>query len=227
MILTCPSCSTRYFADDASLGRKAKLVRCAACGHAWRAKRERPGGGGLPARLAGAAKAVAAGIAGRSLAPGAPNMRMALVTWGAAGAGVLALMALAVAFRFEVVDAWPGAASVYAAAGFAAEGLAFESVTAAPGYERGAPTLTVAAVVRNTTRRARAVPPVEISLHDERGRELFAWTVALTLDELGPREAARFTAKLAQPPADAEDVELTFLHGDAADAVPAAAEVLE
>ena len=37
MILTCPSCHTRFQADEAALRRPGgRLVRCANCGHSWR-----------------------------------------------------------------------------------------------------------------------------------------------------------------------------------------------
>ena len=244
MILTCPSCSTRYFADGASLGPKGRAVRCAACGHTWRAREgdvpaptdepeleeELEGGldGDLGEPAGEAAETAPAKTAERPLAPGALNMRASLIGWGAAGAGVLALMVLAVIFRVELVGLWPRAAGVYAAAGFevTAEGLVFEHVAAEPGYADGEPTLTITAVVRNTTGRSRPVPPVRISLFDQDAEELFAWSVALGLEELEPRGSARFTAMLAQPPADARDLELRFARLGLADAVPAATELM-
>src|SRR5215510_13329603 len=35
MILTCPSCSTRYQADGARFVAPGRNVRCAKCGHVW------------------------------------------------------------------------------------------------------------------------------------------------------------------------------------------------
>ncbi|MGD2133990.1 MAG: zinc-ribbon domain-containing protein, partial [Maricaulaceae bacterium] len=195
MILTCPSCSTRYFAEGANLGPKGRIVRCAACGHTWRAKEadaappppeiddEDPEleaaletalgedvtevGAGEPA--ADDAPPSAPKTPERPLAPGAPNMRASLIRWGSAGAAVLAGVVLLVIFRVEVVGFWPRAAGVYAAAGFevTAEGLVFEQIAAEPGYADGEPTLTITAVVRNTTGRPRPVPPVRISLFDQ------------------------------------------------------------
>jgi hypothetical protein len=102
----------------------------------------------------------------------------------------------------------------------------FEEVTATPGYQDGEPTITVTAVVRNTSRRARATPGVRISLLDAKGDELFAWSVTLAVAEIGPRQAARFTARLARPPLDTEDVELQFLRDPPAEAVSVATELV-
>lgn len=242
MILTCPSCATRYFADEASLGAAGRPVRCAACGHTWRARASdiTENAGELDeAALEAALDAPDDNIpleeeadhhAGLPLAPGAPNMRGAVFGWAGAGAGILALMALAVVFRVEIVGLWPKMASAYAAAGFTvtAEGLVFENPAAAPGYSEGEPTLTITAVVRNTSGRVREVPPVWIGLFDEDGEEVFSWSVALQVEELHPREAARFTAMLAQPPVAAEDLELRFLRGEPdSEPVPAATEIVD
>src|ERR1700722_10020274 len=35
MILTCPSCATRYQADEAKFPAAGRQVRCAKCGHVW------------------------------------------------------------------------------------------------------------------------------------------------------------------------------------------------
>lgn len=38
MILICPSCATRYYAADHTIGVEGRNVRCATCGHGWFAK---------------------------------------------------------------------------------------------------------------------------------------------------------------------------------------------
>jgi predicted Zn finger-like uncharacterized protein len=238
MILTCPSCATRYIADEAILGGKGKLVRCATCRHTWRARAsDMSEGVEEEASLAAALDAHEDDVLSehdisfpeRPLAPGAPNMRAAILGWTGAGVGLLLLMTLAVLFRVEIVSLWPKTASVYAAAGFTvtAEGLVFESVAAAPGYHEGEPTLTITAAVRNTSGRVREVPPVWIGLFDEDGEEVFSWAVALEVAELAPRQSARFTALLAQPPVDAQDLELRFARGaEGENPVPAATELV-
>ncbi len=42
MILTCPSCATRYSIDAAALGKSGREVRCIRCTHIWR---QAPDGG--------------------------------------------------------------------------------------------------------------------------------------------------------------------------------------
>jgi hypothetical protein len=72
----------------------------------------------------------------------------------------------------------------------------------------------------------REVPPVWIGLFDEDGGEVFSWAVALEVAELSPRQTATFTAMLAQPPVDAQDLELRFARGDEGDnPVPAATDL--
>ena len=40
MILTCPNCATRFFADSLAIGCDGRRVKCAACGGVWTAASE-------------------------------------------------------------------------------------------------------------------------------------------------------------------------------------------
>src|SRR5207248_7785456 len=79
MLLTCPSCETRYQVDDAVIDRSAgRQVRCANCGYLWHfapvlEEHVPEPGAAAPARPVGRGGGAAAGIAaaaGSAMAPG-------------------------------------------------------------------------------------------------------------------------------------------------------------
>src|SRR5262249_19740904 len=83
MLLTCPSCDTRYQVDEAAIDRAAgRQVRCANCGYLWhfapvlaaRVLREqgRAAGRAGPARPVGGGRARATAPAGVAAAAGPP-----------------------------------------------------------------------------------------------------------------------------------------------------------
>lgn len=146
MILTCTSCSTRYYADDASIGPAGRTVRCAACGFSWFAEpqlelrtqaavgddiqhhevrskpepltRERVERLRRAAEQPGPAPSAAA----KFRAQQAERMRRergraAVVAWGATGAALAASAAGMVVFRQDVAEMWPRSASAFAALG--------------------------------------------------------------------------------------------------------------
>lgn len=142
MILTCPSCSTRYLSDPASLQPNGRMVRCANCGHSWFQKppedmplsaaqdAPRVGGGASPARLAGAGAAAAGpqSGAGATTLGGAERFIPAAdrrhkqgggISGSAVAVVILTLIALGVVaaafyqYRVEIVRSWPQTASVY------------------------------------------------------------------------------------------------------------------
>lgn len=146
MILTCTSCSTRYYADDAAVGPTGRTVRCAACGFSWFAEPQlelRTQAVAAPAetraeaapaqepltrerveRLRRAAEqpGPAPSAAAKFRAQQAERMRReraraALVVWGATGAALAASATGMVAFRQDVAEVWPRSASAFAALG--------------------------------------------------------------------------------------------------------------
>ena len=146
MILTCTSCSTRYYADDAAIGPTGRTVRCAACGYSWFAEPHlelRTQAVAAPAetraeaapaqepltrerveRLRRAAEqpGPAPSAAAKFRAQQAERMRRertraAMVVWGATGAALAASATGMVAFRQDVAEVWPRSASAFAALG--------------------------------------------------------------------------------------------------------------
>jgi predicted Zn finger-like uncharacterized protein len=146
MILTCTSCSTRYYADDAAIGPAGRTVRCAACGFSWFAEpqlelrtqavakasevrpeapqqepltRERVERLRRAAEQPGPAPSAAAKFrAQQAERMRKERMRAAVVVWGATGAALAASATGMVAFRQDVAELWPRSASAFAAFGF-------------------------------------------------------------------------------------------------------------
>lgn len=243
MILTCPSCSTRYFADAATLGPKGRSVRCAACGHIWQAFAEDDANDRDAATSVdpldhleeNAPASVAKPTARRTAVDELRAKRhrrsrrarayVAAGAWSGVAATFLVVLGLAYAFRVDVVRIWPQTASAYAAVGLdtTARGLVFERLVAERSFENGEPVLQISATVRNVTGRELPVPYVRVSLRDAGRGEVFGWTVALEADSLAGHGSTRFTTRVARPPLDAQDMELRFIDEPQGRVTPAAA----
>jgi predicted Zn finger-like uncharacterized protein len=237
MILTCTSCSTRYFADDAAIGPAGRTVRCAACGFAWFAEAQlelRTTADSSEARAEAAPEPLtrerverlrraaeqpgpAPSAAAKFRAQQAERMRMeraraAVVVWGATGAALAASAAGMVVFRQDVAEVWPRSASAYAALGLDVNvyGLEFYDLSVERAFDGPTPILLVSGEVRNIGRENKPVPPVRISLRDTQSHEIFELINLVTEAPLAAGESAPFQIRVENPPSDAVDLEATF-----------------
>jgi predicted Zn finger-like uncharacterized protein len=238
MILTCTSCSTRYYADDAAIGPAGRTVRCAACGFSWfaepqlelntaadapAARAEAPAKEPLTRerveRLRRAAEqpGPAPSAAAKFRAQQAERMRReraraAVVVWGATGAALAASATGMVAFRQDVAELWPRSASAFAALGLDVNvyGLEFYHLTVEREFDGPTPVLLVSGEVRNIGRDDKLVPPVRISLRDTRSHEIFRLVNAVTDQPIEAGASVPFQIRVENPPADAVDLEATF-----------------
>ena len=234
MILTCTSCSTRYYADDDAIGSAGRTVRCAACGHSWFAEprldlrdkaeesaapRQEPLTRERVERLRRAAEqpGPAPSAAAKFRAQQAERMRReraraAMVAWGATGAALAASAAGMVVFRQDVAEMWPRSASAFAALGLDVNvyGLEFYDLAVERAFDGPTPILLVSGEVRNIGRDDKLVPPVRVSLRDTQSREIFEVVHAVTEVPLAAGGATPFQIRVENPPADAVDLEATF-----------------
>lgn len=240
MILTCSSCSTRYYTDDAAIGAVGRTVRCAACGFSWFAEpqlelRDKADasavvrGDNLPAhepltrerveRLRRAAEqpGPAPSAAAKFRAQQAERMRKeraraAIAVWGATGAAVAASATGMVAFRQDVAEVWPRSASAFAALGLDVNvyGLEFYNLAVERALDGPTPVLLVTGEVRNIGRDDKLAPPVRISLRDERSHEIFELVNVVTDQPIAAGESTLFQIRIENPPVDAVDLEATF-----------------
>lgn len=239
MILTCTSCSTRYYADDAAIGPAGRTVRCAACGFSWFAepqlelrtaaeptemvRAEAPANEPLTRerveRLRRAAEqpGPAPSAAAKFRAQQADRMRKeraraAAVVWTATGAALAASATGMVAFRQDVAEIWPRSASAFAALGLDVNvyGLEFYDLSVERAFDGPTPILLVSGEVRNIGRDDKLVPPVRVSLRDTRSQEIFELVNSVTDHPLPAGESIPFQIRVENPPSDAVDLEATF-----------------
>lgn len=238
MILTCSSCSTRYYTDDAAIGPAGRTVRCAACGFSWFAEpqlelKEKADGASVPAtavaqepltrerveRLRRAAEqpGPAPSAAAKFRAQQAERMRRertraTIAVWGATGAAVAASATGMVAFRQDVAELWPRSASAFAALGLDVNvyGLEFHDISVERAFDGPTPVLLVSGEVRNIGHDDKLVPPVRLSLRDERSQEIFQLVNAITDEPVAAGESLAFQIRVENPPVDAVDLEATF-----------------
>jgi len=146
MILTCPSCDTRYSVDAAKFPAAGRNVRCAKCGHSWHQAGEAPEQGQEPQAAAPPSAAVhfpagpetpavadfasetpsqdSSAARGFGPAPAEEKPRAPLAPRIAVVAGWIGLIAVvlgigfaAVQYRQDIAAIWPQSAGVYSSLG--------------------------------------------------------------------------------------------------------------
>ena len=214
MIVSCPSCTTRYLIDPTELGGEGRTVRCAKCSHTWREQppadmpkrvdillpdnepRPIPFGSNLPALVARRKRANRLG-------------------WLAVVATIIIIVVAAILARGPIVDVWPPAEKLYSAVGLGADevdtsGLEFQNVVREQMIEGGVPVLVIRGEIYNSTDRNRDLPAIRIGLMDDANAELHHWTFAAAESELDAESWTKFETRLASPPEGAVSLRISF-----------------
>ena len=235
MILTCPSCATRYSVDDGKFPAAGRQVRCAKCGHAWfqpgptpiEPETEAVADHDVHAAPAPVAEAEAApapqpgtGFGGggaysrpqQAAEPEGLGIKLAVA---AGWAGLIAVVLLtgysAVRYREEITLMWPQTASVYAGLGMrAAPGLDIENLDSHHESEDGQVVLAVTGQIINHAKREMPVPDLQVTLSDASNHELYHWNFAASVQTLKAGGAVAFTTRLSSPPPAARHLEVRF-----------------
>jgi predicted Zn finger-like uncharacterized protein len=239
MILTCPSCGTRYQTESALVAPPGRNVRCAKCGQVWFQAAPAPQIAREPepvAVLAAEPQATPPPVAadaepsepGFIWEPGdsepvsesaerdeRPRRR---VGWGQiAGWSVLilivgAMSAAAIQYRQTVANLWPQTASVYAVLGMPVNtrGIALVNIAYRQEYEDGQPVLSVTGKVVNVSNRELPVPKLRVVLTDDAKHELYHWTFDVGVQTLEPGAESPFLTRLSSPPPDARNLNIRF-----------------
>jgi len=226
MLLTCPSCETRYQVDEAAIDRAAgRQVRCANCGYLWHFAPSLEEN--LPVQAAPAAAGPAAARA--SSGTNAPSALSTPLDLGSAAAPALvvqrhgrraifqAVVILVVATavlvpilaRNTVVQTWPEATKVYDAVGLktAGPGTGLD-IKVTPLRSEGS--FVVTGEITNMTDRPLSVPPLRVALRDSTQREVEFQIIDPPVGTLPAGKAAQFKAVFEHPSVTATDVVATF-----------------
>jgi predicted Zn finger-like uncharacterized protein len=149
------------------------------------------------------------------------NMRRAgglLIFLAAAG-----LSALIFVNRQFVVKQAPDLASLFDMMGLPVNlrGLEFRDLRTFREVDEGTAVLVVEGTIQSVSEQPAAVPAVRLSLRSEDQQEIYAWTLEPRAVALEPGANTRFRTRLADPPADAADIQVRFVDrqpGQAAEA---------
>jgi predicted Zn finger-like uncharacterized protein len=232
MILTCPSCDTRYSVDGSKFPAAGRNVRCAKCGHSWHqlgeaveSERAPQQPAASPDTVPDAAVSHASSFSPASIRDFAPaavepearaplGPRIAVVAgWAGLIAAVLLIAFAAVRYRQHIATIWPQSAAVYSSLGLHvnASGIDFRKVDYRRENEDGQVVLAVSGEIVNAGSRELPVPQmVRVTLSDVSNRELYHWTFKPNASVLGPGKSVPFVTRLASPPAAARHLEVRF-----------------
>jgi predicted Zn finger-like uncharacterized protein len=220
MILSCPSCQTRYVVPDSAIGASGRQVRCAQCRHSWfqeppesRAEAPRqpaPGFPGPPPQRAAPPPPAQAEPDPDGYDPFAPEppfrpRRNPARMWTilAVAAALLMIAAAAGIHYFGI----PGLGAQRAGG----TPLRLEAMTIQRRtLESGNILLLVSGRITNRAEDPQPVPPIQAEMKDRQGRVVYAWTIAPPVSELSPGQTATFNSAETGVPTTAGSISLDF-----------------
>jgi len=239
MIISCPSCGTRYQVDEAKFPPQGRTVRCAKCSNSWHQQAPEPEPAPEPViaapperepepqpepepRPAGirAAYQPAPAAAPTPRRPLLPELQGPLLPILAVVAGWVGLIAIvlviaisAVRYRQDIAVIWPQSAGVYSTLGMkvSTSAIDFHDVAYHREVEDGIVVLAVTGRIANNGRRELPVPQkVRVTLTDGNNHELYHWTFAAGTTSLKPGQSVPFVTRLSSPPVAARHLEVRF-----------------
>ena len=206
MILTCPSCATRYLIDPTALGVTGRVVRCARCSHSWT---ELP-----PEDMPKRVDVIAPPEAVRPIPPGSnlpalrdPGGKTAWIGWAALVVVIAGALAGGVFARDRIITIWPEAVRIYAQIGLddqaATRGFEVRNVEQSTFIENDQTVVVVTGEIVNISGRTRDVPKIVAEILDKDQRVIDSWLVMPADSSLAPGESTAFSDRFTNPPKNA------------------------
>jgi predicted Zn finger-like uncharacterized protein len=236
MILTCPSCGTRYRADPVSFSAPGRNVRCAKCGHVWFQPSPEPEAFAvpeLPAPTAGAERqqdTTQRGVGGERKLPGRAAGTGKLRDWAerirntdpqTLGFIVLLIVLAAIGwtaerYRQSIVRLWPESSRFYSAVGLPVTlgNITIRDIDLRKQNQDGTQVLSVTGRIVNISDHDQPIPRLLVVLLDNSNRELYRWTFDPGFNSLAPGAEHDFGTTLPNPPPDARTANVNFAAED-------------
>lgn len=227
MIISCPSCATRYDMPASRIAAEGTMIKCAACGQSWLEGRaiEVTGNsqGKVPAvtdhfepdaeirRLVEASRE-----ARNNFAVKRRQRQRRMAKWGAFAAAMTAPVIIALVFPEAVVRLAPATVSAYEALGrdINIYGIGLRRIEMQHMLVDGTRVLAVKGEIVNISGGDRKIPSLRFGLRDGTNAEVYKWTLDSGARPLRPGEITSFVTRVASPPETARIVQIRFAHAD-------------
>jgi predicted Zn finger-like uncharacterized protein len=218
MILTCPSCQTRYVVPDSAIGPGGRKVRCAGCRHSW-FQEGAPAAEPAAAREEVPARAEDAPPPPVSFAPERrdeeegsflnPRPRRNPARRWTIAAIVFALLVTGAALAVNYLGL-PAFAQRWLPAEQAADALGLSGTGNRSRLASGNEMLEVHGEIVNRTAETQRVPRIRAQLKDAQGRVVYSWSFAPPVSELAPHARVPFNNANVDVPRGGEVLSLAF-----------------
>ncbi len=228
MIVSCPSCNTRYDLGEHGRSTSALTITCRACNHSWKEHpiidvAEQPSRAVSRIinlddepeldvqRLVEAARTAHEEFAGQR------KMRMRK-TYGWAGLALMVALPVLILANIPeaVVAAAPATITAYEKLGYSINiyGLEIRRIEQQHSLVDGARVLMIKGEISNPTNDIRKIPWLRFGLNDPASKELYTWTLDTASRPLRPGETTSFVTRVAAPPELAKNLQIRFAHPD-------------
>ena len=229
MIISCPSCTTRYNFPDERLSNDSMAISCAACGHSWVESRAIEIVDVSPRKVPATViehgyepdsevkRLVEASRLAREAFAVKRQQRLGrLRGWAILGACALAPVAAAASFPEAVVGIAPVTVRAYDAVGYSVNiyGLEVRRVEQQHAVVDGVRILTIKGEVSNISNSAKKIPWLRFALKDGQQLEVYNWTLDTGARPLRAGESTSFVTRVASPPETANNLQIRFAHRD-------------